>query len=51
MKNFQRMELINLKYQENSLKIYGYLDFFNFDLKIKETKSKNRFKISNNNKE
>ena len=48
---FSKNGLINLKYQENSFKIYGYLEFFNLDLKIKGTKSKNRFKISNNNKE
>jgi len=48
---FSKNGLINLKYQENSIKICGYLEFFNLDLKIKGTKSKNRFKISNNNKE
>ena len=45
---FSRNGLINLKYQENSIKIYGYLDFFKIDLNKKGSLSKNRFNISIN---
>lgn len=43
---FSRNGLINLKYEENHIKIYGYLDFFKIDLKQKGNISKNRFNIS-----
>jgi hypothetical protein len=46
--NFSKNGLINLKYQEDYIKIYGYLDFFKIDLKMKGSISKNRFNISNN---
>ena len=43
---FSRNGLINLKYEENSIKIYGYLDFFKIDLKPKGNINKNIFNIS-----
>lgn len=43
---FSRNGLINLKYEQNSIKVYGYLDFFKIDLKAKGSIFKNRFNIS-----
>ena len=46
-KKFSKEGLINLNYEENSKKVYGYLDFFKIEInkQKKEGKKKRRFSI------